>query len=79
MSLSFAAFTFLNAWCLSLFMVAPFFVTAAKSSQKEDYAAAPAPMPWRRIIRINTLVALVITAGLALLIKSGIIPIRHTF
>jgi predicted secreted protein len=74
MSLSMAIFTFINAWWILLFAVVPCFVKPAQSKDKNDYAAAPAPVPWKRILVIDTLLALLVTLVLAMVIASGFFP-----
>jgi predicted secreted protein len=78
MSLSMTIFTFLNAWWISLFMVLPLSIERGERSSELEYAAAPKRIHWRRIMVVTTLLAVFFTAALALLIKSGIIPVRDT-
>ncbi len=82
MSFAMAIFTFINAWCISLFFVLPGAVVANEDTGVDDplhYAAAPKKIRWRRVLLLTTLWALLITTALALVIKSGIIPIRHAY
>jgi predicted secreted protein len=79
MSLSMAIFTFLNAWWVSLFMVLPLSIERGERDSELEYVAAPRRIHWRRILTLTTLLALFFTAALALLIKSGIIPVRDSY
>lgn len=63
MSLSMAAFTYLNAWWISLFLVLPF---------------SPEPGRWKKKIVAVSVVAAMITGGIALLLESGLVPLRDT-
>lgn len=74
MSPSMAFFTFLNAWWVCLFVVVPFFVKPAETKAETDYAAAPQPVPWKKILLIDSLLALLVTVVLALIIGSGLFP-----
>ena len=67
MSWSFAIFTFINAWCVMLFMAVPL------AMRGHDDRARP---PYQRIAVINTLAALALTGLLALLINSGWVTLR---
>jgi predicted secreted protein len=74
MSPSLAVFTFINAWWILLFVIVPFHVKPSESKAERDYAAAPAPVPWKRIFLIDALLSLLVTAALALIIHSGYFP-----
>lgn len=76
MSIWMALFTFINAWCITLFAVLPTSIEHGPHDSAMDYEAAPKRINWRRIIRINTIVALLVTAALALVIKTGIVPLK---
>ena len=76
MTLSMAIFVFINAWWISLFMVLPASIERGERDSQLEYAAAPKRIKWKRILVVTTLLALFFTAALALLIKSGIIPLR---
>lgn len=64
MSLSLAFFTFLNAWCISIFLVLPF-------------VDRTRPIPRKKTLLHITLTAFFLTLLLALIIKSGIVPVRN--
>ena len=74
MSPSMAFFTFLNAWWISLFLVVPFFVKSAENPAAHEYKASPQPVPWKKVLLVDTLVALAATVLLALIIGSGYFP-----
>ncbi len=76
MSLSFAFFTFLNAWFLMLFFVLPFFVRPAATRSKVEYVAAPQALNWKKLILCNTLASITVTALLALIISSNLFVMR---
>lgn len=78
MSISFAVFTFINAWWVSLFVVLPWSIERGENNTIE-YAAAPKRIRWRRVAVATTLLAIFFTAALALVIKSGIIPVRDSY
>lgn len=71
-----AVFTFVNAWCITLFAVLPLCIERGEHDSQMEYKAAPRRVHWRRIVRINTVVALLVTAALALIIKTGIVPVK---
>jgi predicted secreted protein len=73
MSISLAIFTFVNAWWISMFIALPF---GRVEGQQPDvaYKASPARFNWKKSVVIATVLALVITALLAGLINSGILP-----
>jgi predicted secreted protein len=75
MSLSLGVFVFINAWCLTLFMVVPFFTTS-EEKEGSNYVAAPKALKWRRVIVANSLVALVATLAVMGVIESGLLPMR---
>jgi predicted secreted protein len=75
MSLSMAVFTFINAWWIMLFFVMPFGVKTAESRNEHEYAAAPKAINWKKMLAINTVLALLATGGLAWLIHSGLIQL----
>ena len=76
MSVSMAIFTFINVWCVTLFVALPLGIIRSTPQTSLEYAAAPKKIHWRKIFRINTLVAAIVTALIALIIKTGIIPVR---
>ncbi|NBO19208.1 MAG: DUF1467 family protein [Proteobacteria bacterium] len=77
MSLSLGIFTFINAWCVTLFFVMPFFVVRDETAADSDYAAAPKTPKWRRVVLVNSLVALVVTLIVAGVIESGWLSMRE--
>ncbi len=81
MPLTFAAFTFLNAWWIMLFIAIPFSVKYADESENipasEKYVAAPKSIQWKKAIIIATILATLVTLILALVIKSGIVPVKN--
>ena len=77
MSISFAFFTFLNAWFVALFLAFPFSVEIAENYDALEYHAAPKRIRWKRLFTIATVVAITFTLGLAIVIKSGILPVRN--
>lgn len=76
MSLAMAIFTYLNAWFISLFFVLPFGVKRDEQAGARDYAAAPAPMKWRKLFIINSFVGLGFTLAIYWLVGSGLISVR---
>lgn len=79
MSSSMAIFVFLNAWWVSLFIALPMSIERGEPDSKLEYVAAPKRIKWMRIIIITTILALIFTGALALLMKSGIIPVRDSY
>ncbi len=81
MPLSFAFFTFLNAFWIMAFIAIPFSTEyeEAEHSQQEqkNYIAAPKRIYWKKVVIISAVLALFITVGLALVIKSGIVPVKN--
>ena len=65
MNISMAIFTFLNTWCIALFLVLPFF---AKTDRR--------PIPWKKIMVVDTIISFIIVAAIALIIKSGIVAVH---
>ena len=76
MTLPMAIFTFLTSWCITLFAVLPLGIERGQHDAEMEYKAAPKRIRWKRIALINTLLALAVTALLALVIKTGIVPVR---
>ena len=76
MSLLMAVFTFLNVWWITLFATLPMCIERGTTDSSLDYQAAPKKIHWRRIVKINTLIAFVATLLLALTIESGIVPVK---
>jgi predicted secreted protein len=81
MSIAFAIFTFINAFCIMAFIAIPFSTKYAEESEEskpaiEGYAAAPKTVHWKKAIIIAVTLALFVTLALALIINSGIIPVR---
>lgn len=79
----FAFFTFLNAWWVMLFVAIPFSIRHEnKDGEKiegESYIAAPKAIYWKKVIAIATSLAAFITVALALVIKSGIVPVKNLY
>jgi predicted secreted protein len=77
MTLGFAFLTFINAWWIALFAVIPFHVDFSQQGRdRADYVAAPTRINWKKICLRTTLVAALLTLALALLLESGIVPLR---
>jgi len=74
MSVSMALFTFLNAWWVMLFFTLPFGIEP--SGEGASNPAAPKQPQWKKKLIITTILAAFVTLALALIIKSGIIPLR---
>jgi len=77
MTISMTLFTFVNIWCLLMFAVTPFFIRPAENHAAHEYAAAPKSIGWKKALLVNTLLAVIVTAALAMLIRSGIIPLHN--
>lgn len=77
MSVSMAIFTFINVWCVALFLALPFGIETGPRGNASEYAAAPRRINWKKIVIIDTLLSIVITAAIALIIKTGIVPVRQ--
>jgi predicted secreted protein len=75
MSWSMAVFTFLTVWWVVLFAVLPFAIERGEATGIE-YAGAPKHVYWRKIMIVTTLLAALITACIAFVIHSGIMPLR---
>ena len=70
----FAFFTFLNAWWIMLFIAIAFSIESrndgdAASKPEEGYAGAPKHIYWKKAITIATVLAVLVTASLAIIIK----------
>ncbi len=74
MTLSLGALSFITSWCILLFVVLPFYIRPERQKSEMDYAAAPAPVPWRRVFLVNTILSLLFTLALALVVNSGWFP-----
>ena len=72
MSLSLFFFTFLNVWWIMLFFILPFGVRPAINHSPLDYAAAPHPHQWKKLLLINTAISVVVTLIIAVIVKSGV-------
>lgn len=77
MSVSMAIFTFINVWCVTLFLALPFGIETGPRDNTSEYEAAPRRIDWKKIVVIDTLLSLVITAAIAIIIKTGIVPVRN--
>jgi hypothetical protein len=81
MGWSFAFFTFLNAFWIMAFIAIPFSTEYENQGEKKgnnyDYAAAPKKIYWKKVVTIAAILAIIITAVLALVIKSGIVPVKN--
>jgi len=72
MTISFAFFTFLNAFWIMAFFAVPFSVVYAPDQK----GAAPQSINWKKLVKLAAFLAFFVTAALALIIKSGIIQVR---
>ena len=79
MSISMFILTFVNVWCLMLFFVLAFGVKKEPNTSPLEYAAAPQAFPWKKKLRLNTFISFGVTVIIALIIKSGIIPLHTLF
>lgn len=77
MSLSLGIFTFINVWWVTLFFVLPVGVRMSASKSTLDYAGAPQPHKWKKIIFINSIISLCVTLLLALLIRGGAFSLEN--
>jgi predicted secreted protein len=82
MTVSFAFFTFLNAFWIMAFIAIPFSIKYEEKPEGEKpaiegYAAAPKTIYWKKAIIIAIILALLVTLVLALIIKSGIVPVKN--
>jgi predicted secreted protein len=77
MTISFTFFTFLNAWFVALFLAFPFSIEMPEKTQGIDYVAAPKKIHWKKLAIIATVIAFLFTLTLAIVIKSGIVPLRN--
>jgi len=81
MTWSFTFFTFLNAFWVMAFIAIPFSTEYESQAEKKgsyyDYAAAPKKIYWKKVVIIAAILAIIITVGLALVIKSGIVPVKN--
>ncbi len=77
MSISMGIFTFINAWWISLFFMLPFSIEAPGKQEDIGYAAAPKKIRWKRLLAGATMIAIFVTVTLALVIKSGIVPVKN--
>ncbi len=72
MSLTFAAFTYLNLWWVSLFLCWPFCVEAKpeveKSDNALDYVSSPKTIYWKKMLILTSVTSAVMTAIIALVI-----------
>lgn len=72
MSWSLGLFTFLNVWWIMLFFILPFGIRKSEDPSPLDYAAAPQPHPWKKLLLINTAVSVVVTLLIAIIVNSGL-------
>lgn len=72
-----ATFTFINAWWISVFLVLPFSIETPERPGDNTTPAAPRRIYWKRIVIGATILAFFFTLTLALVIKSGIVPVRN--
>jgi predicted secreted protein len=77
MTLTFAIFTFINAWAVALFLAFPFSIEMPEKAEGVDYVAAPKKIHWKKLVVIATVIAALFTLALAIVIKSGIVPLRN--
>lgn len=64
-----------------MFVAIPFSTKYAQETEKkpqasEGYIAAPQTIYWKKAIIIAMILALIVTLALALVIKSGIVPVK---
>ncbi len=71
MNWSMAIFTFINAWWIMLFFVLPFSIQHDEGSYGGVKITG-----WRKKLAINTLLSMLVTAGLALIINGGFFTLR---
>lgn len=76
MSFAMAVFTFVNVWCVTLFIALPMWIVRGTHSRPEEYQASPKQIYWRKIAVTNSIIALVATAAIALVIETGIVPVK---
>jgi predicted secreted protein len=77
MTVSMAIFTYINVWCIALFLALPFCIERGPAESSRDYIGAPKRIAWKKIVVIDTIMSLVITATIALVIKTGIVPVHN--
>ena len=82
MTVFFAFFTFLVAFWVMVFIAIPLSTKYRDESEEsgpaiEGYAAAPKVILWKRVFIIAVVLALLVTMGLALIIKTGIISVKN--
>ncbi len=70
----FAFFTFLNAWWIMFFIAIAFSIESrndndAVNKPEEGYAAAPKHIYWKKAITIATVLAVLVTASIAVIIR----------
>jgi predicted secreted protein len=73
----FAFFVFLNAWAVSLFLAFPFSIEMGDRQLDLEYQASPKRIQWKKMLIIATCIAAAFTLTLAIVIKSGIVPVRN--
>ena len=76
MTIPLAVFTVVVTWCISLVAVLPLVIERGSHDSPLDYVAAPKRIRWKKLLVVNTLLALLLTAAIALIIKTGIVPVR---
>ena len=78
MTWTMAFFTFLNAWFIALLLAFPFSIEPPdQDDEKWGYNAAPKRIKWRKLLISGIIMALIFTLLLAMIIKSGIVPVKH--
>ena len=76
MTLSFALFTYINVWWITLFFVLPFGVRRDAAQSPLDYAVAPKAHKWKKLLIINSLISLGLTALIAGMIHAGVVSLK---
>ncbi|MFW0776619.1 MAG: DUF1467 family protein [Rickettsiales bacterium] len=69
-------FIFINTWFISVFAVFPLCIKRGAHDSALDYEAAPKKIYWKKMLLLNTLIACLLTAVIALVIKTGIVPVK---
>ena len=76
MTISFAIFTFINVWWITLFAVLPFHARRDEHTGV-GYKAAPQTPNWKKLCLINSAISLAVTGLLALLIQLQVISLKN--
>lgn len=76
MSISMMIFTFINLCGVALFVALPLSIERGQHDETIAYQAAPKRIHWRKVFIITGAVALMGTLTIALIIKTGIVPVK---